>query len=90
MRMPVTTNPFQLYAICAGSGPVIVGTYQTEQELRKAYDKARKRLADGSYYSADVRDFALGEDPSYRQSGGAGTAGNPGTWAAAIEQLALL
>ena len=86
----MTTHPFHLYAICAGSGPVIVGTYATEQELRSAYALARKRLAEGSYYSADVRDFALGEDPAYRQSGGAGTAGNPGTWAAAIEQLALL
>ena len=32
----------------------------------------------------------MGEDPEWRQSGGARSAERPGTWAAAIEQLALL
>lgn len=87
---PEPARPYWLYAMVQGSGPVVVGTYATELELRKAYTAAKNRLASGSYYSSDVKDFAVGEDPSFRQSGGAGSAERPGNWAAAIEQLALL
>ena len=87
--MTAPTLPFYVYAICAGSGPVVIGRYESESEQRRAYTAARKRLIEGGY-SPDVRDIALGEDPGWRQSGGAGSAERPGTWAAAIEQLALL
>ena len=84
------TTPFHVYAICAGSGPVVIGSYGSESEQRTAYNRAKARLVAGDYYSPDVRDIALGEDPEWRQSRGAGSAGLPGGWAAAIEQLALL
>ena len=81
--------PYHVYAICAGSGPVVIGSYGSESEQRRAYTAARKRLTEGGY-SPDVRDIALGEDPEWRQSRGVGSAELPGNWAAAIEQLALL
>ncbi len=59
-------TPFHVYAICAGSGPVVIGSYGSESEQRRAYTAARKRLTEGGY-SPDVRDIALGEDPAYRQ-----------------------
>lgn len=61
-------RPYRLYAMCDGSGPVIVGTYATEPEQRAAYRVAMQRLAEGSYYAEEVRDFALGEDPEWRKS----------------------
>ena len=82
-------TPYHVYAICAGSGPVVIGSYGSESEQRRAYTAARKRLTEGGY-SPDVRDIALGEDPEWRHLRGAGSAELPGTWAAAIEQLALL
>lgn len=87
--MSAPALPFCIYAICAGSGPVVIGSYGSESERRRAYTAARKRLTEGGY-SPDVRDIALGEDPEWRQSRGAGSAELPGNWAAAIEQLALL
>lgn len=81
---------FCIYAICAGSGPVVIGRYESESEQRTAYALAKRRLQAGDYFSSDVRDIALGEDPEWRQSRGAGSAELPGNWAAAIEQLALL
>lgn len=59
-------TPFHVYAICAGSGPVVIGRYESESEQRRAYIAARKRLIEGGY-SPDVRDIALGEDPAWRK-----------------------
>lgn len=64
--MTAPALPFYVYAICAGSGPVVIGRYESEQEQRTAYIAARKRLIEGGY-SPDVRDIALGEDPEWRQ-----------------------
>lgn len=80
---------FPLYALTTHDGPVVIGRYESESEQRRAYTAARKRLIEGGY-SPDVRDIALGEDPGLRHIRGAGSAERPGTWAAAIEQLALL
>lgn len=65
--MTAPTLPFYVYAICAGSGPVVIGRYESESEQRRAYIAARKRLIEGGY-SPDVRDIALGEDPEWRRN----------------------
>lgn len=58
---------FCIYAICAGSGSVVIGRYESESEQRRAYTVARKRLIEGGY-SPDVRDIALGEDPEWKKA----------------------
>lgn len=63
-----TTLPFHVYAICAGSGPVVIGSYGSESEQRTAYALAKRRLQAGDYFSSDVRDIALGEDPEWRRN----------------------
>lgn len=83
--VPAPERPWLVYAICEGSGPVVIGAYETEPEQRRAYTAARKRLADGGY-SADVRDVAVGEDPAYRKH----IEPLPSDWPAALAQLALL
>ena len=61
-------TPFHVYAICAGSGPVVIGRYESESEQRTAYALAKRRLHAGDYFSSDVRDIALGEDPEWRRN----------------------
>ncbi len=64
--MTAPTLPYRVYAICAGSGPVVIGRYESEQERNRAYRMAQQRLRDGGY-SPDVRDIALGEDPEWKK-----------------------
>jgi len=52
-------TPYRIYAICAGSGPVVIGSYGSESEQRRAYRDALATLRDGGY-DRDVVRIELG------------------------------
>ena len=55
-------TPFHVYAICAGSGPVVIGSYGSASDQRRAYRDALATLRDGGYDRDVVRiKVALGE-----------------------------
>ena len=54
-----TTAPFHVIAICAGSGPVVIGSYRSARDQRRAYRDALATLRDGGY-DRDVVRIELG------------------------------
>lgn len=51
--------PYHVYAICAGSGPVVIGSYGSASDQRRAYRDALATLRDGGY-DRDVMRIELG------------------------------
>ena len=47
--MTAPTTPYHVYAICAGSGPVVIGSYGSASDQRRAYRDALATLRDGGY-----------------------------------------
>lgn len=56
------TTPWPLYAQVAGSGRVLVQSFETEAERRRGYQRALRQLNEGGY-SEDVQGFTADDAP---------------------------